>query len=233
MAVSWSLEEELCGLVNANSTVDALLRMGLSDQHSALPILEETHGWKRGGAETYIYRFKVVSSDEARNVLLKAVTAFSLSRTLNEISDDWLSRRRLLAAAGVVTPHLYYVGRSLLVEEDVGLSLAAVLRRKPRNAAKLADQVLHIAAVMDRHRFAPLSPFGSLCTDGRTVYLVDFGQDLGPPNVRHRKGRPLLHEARRWLATNGCVVDQRRAEAVYTFHLDAERTATLGTQQSI
>jgi hypothetical protein len=223
MAVSWTLEKELCGLVNATSTGEALRRLGLADHSENTPLLEETHGWRRGGAETYIYRFRVISAERAHDVLLKAVTAFSTSQTLGELADEWVCRRRLLAEAGVCTPTLYFAGRALLVEQYVGEKLASWLRRRPSNSIQLADQVFRLAAVMDRHGFLPICAFHGLRTDGESVYVVDFGQDLGPPGVRRRRSKGLLPEAQRWLTSVGNqAVDPRRAAAVYAFHLDGE-----------
>ncbi len=221
MAVSWTLEKELRGLVDARSTGEALWRLGLAEHPGCACRLEETHGWRRGGGETYLYRFKVIGAGRVHDVVLKAVTAFSTSRTLNQLADDWVERRRLLAEEGISTPTLYFAGRALLVEEHVGEKLGAWLQRNPRESIPLTDQVFRLAAVMDRHGFAPLGTFGGLRTDGESVYVVDFGQDLGPPGVRRRRGRGLLPEAMRWLASVGCgAVDAGRAQAVYAFHLE-------------
>ena len=88
------------------------------------------------------------------------------------------------------------------------------------------------AALMDRHGFAPINPFGGLRTDGEKVYVVDFGQDLGPPGARRRRGKPLLNEAKRWLAAAGHSIHPRRAEAVYAFHLDGDEGKACNEQRS-
>jgi len=223
MAVSWTLEKELCGLVDASTTAEALWRLGLASDPDDPPRLEETHGWRRGGAETYLYRFKVIGAAQEHDVLLKAVTAFSTARTLSELAEEWVCRRRLLAAGGVCTPKCYFSGRALLLEQYVEEKLAPCLRRQPANSMELTDQVFALAAVMDRLGFAPLSAFNRLRTDGESVYIVDFGQDLGPPGVKRRRGKGLLSEAKNWLTSVGNqVVDPTRAEAVYAFHLDGE-----------
>jgi hypothetical protein len=221
MAVSWTLEKELCGLVNARSTGEALCRLGLSEDPDSACRLKETHGWRRGGGETYLYRFKVISAGCSHDVVLKAVTAFSTSRTLNQLANEWVERRQLLEDEGVRTPTLYFAGRALLVEEYVGEKLATWLQRNPGSGRQLIDQVFRLAAVMDRHGFEPICVFNGLRTDGENVYVVDFGQDLGPPGVKRRRGRGQLQEAKRWLASVGsCPIDKRRAEAVYAFHLE-------------
>ena len=223
MAVSWTLEKELCGLVNATSPGEALWRLGLTENSECRYALEETHGWRQAGDETYIYRFKVNSAERTHDVLLKAVTAFSTGQTLGELADEWVCRRRLLAEAGVCTPTLYFAGQALLVEQYVGENLASWLRRTPTNSIQLIDEVFRLAAVMHRHGFTPIGAFDGLRTDGARVYVVDFGRDLGPPGVMRRRGKGLLPEAKRWLTNVGNqAVDPRRAAAVYAFHLDGE-----------
>ena len=109
------------------------------------------------------------------------------------------------------------------MEQYVGEKLAPWLRRQPGNSRELTDQVFALAAVMDRLGFSPLSAFNRLRTDGESVYIVDFGQDLGPPGVKRRRGKGLLSEAKHWLTSIGNqVIDPTRAEAVYAFHLDGE-----------
>ncbi|MEO8421313.1 MAG: hypothetical protein ABI457_08980 [Hyphomicrobium sp.] len=223
MAVSWTLEKELRGLVKARTTGEALWRLGLSSDPRHSPLLEETHGWQRGGPETYHYRFKVIDQGQEHDVLLKAVTAFSTTCTLRELVDEWVCRRHLLASGGVRTPKFYFSGRGLLVEQYVGQKLAHRLRRRPGNSMKLIDQVFALAGVMDRLGFSPVSAFNRLRTDGESVYMVDFGQDLGPPGIKRRREGGLLSEAKHWLTSVGNqVVDPTRARAVYAFHLDGE-----------
>ena len=109
------------------------------------------------------------------------------------------------------------------MEQYVEEKLAHWLRRQPANSRDLTNQVFALAGVMDRHGFAPVSAFNSLRTDGESVYIVDFGQDLGPPGIKRRRGKGLLSEAKHWLTSVGKQgLDPTRAEAVYAFHLDGE-----------
>jgi hypothetical protein len=219
MASPWTLEKELCGLVDAASMPEALCRLGIVEESSPRPAIEEVHGWKRGGAETFIYRFRVERRGTVQDVLLKAIVAFSMARSLSELGGEWVERRRLLEQAGIRTPHLYYAGRALVVEQFIPEGLSGFLRREPADTTHLLDQVIRYAATLEKHGFCPLAPFHGLRTNGTDVFAVDFGQDLGPPGCTSRRGRRLLREAIKWLnSASSHSIDEGRATAVYAFH---------------
>jgi hypothetical protein len=219
MATPWTLEKELCGIIDAASASEALWRLGILKEPSPAPILEEVHGWMRGGAETFIYRFRVLGPGVAHDVLLKAIVAFSTARSLGELGAEWVARRRLLESEGVRTPRLYHAGRALVVEEFIPEALSSDLRRRAGKATHLTDQVVRYAATLEKHGFCPLAPFHSLRTNGRDVFAVDFGQDLGPAGVTSRRGRRLLRDAIKWLNSTAMEpIDEDRAAAVYAFH---------------
>jgi hypothetical protein len=219
MATPWTLEKELCDLVDAPRVGEALFRLGILRAPTPKPRIEEVHGWQRGGAETFIYRFRVQRRETVHDVLLKAVVAFSTARTLSELGGEWIARRRLLEEEGIRTPQLYFAGRALVVEQFIPEGLSGFLRREGTDTTHLADQVIRYAATLEKHGFCPLSPFHGLRTNGTDVFAVDFGQDLGPPGVTGRRNRRLLREAIRWLnrATSRSI-DEGRASAVYAFH---------------
>jgi len=219
MAVPWTIEKELCGLVEAPSVGEALCRLGIVAAPSPEPMIEEVHEWVRGGGETYIYRFRVVQCGSVHDVLLKAVVAFSTARSLSELGDEWVQRRLLLQREGIHTPLLYHAGRALVVEQFIPEKLSSCLRRGPADAPHLFDQVIRYAATLEKHGFCPISAFHGLRTDGADVFAVDFGQDLGPPGLTSRRGRRLLREAIKWLGSaSSQSIDKRRAAAVYAFH---------------
>lgn len=224
MATPWTLEKELCGLAETASLGEALLRLGLVEEGTPEPQIEEVHGWRRGGAETFIYRFCVAQAGVRQDVMLKAVVAFSTARTLSELGGEWLARRRLLEKEGVRTPRLFYAGRALVLEAFIPEALSSYLRRRPAESMHLFDQVIRYAATLERHGFSPLAPFHSLRTDGNDIFVVDFGQDLGPPRLTARRDKRLLREAIKWLGGAGCrPIDERRATAVFAFHAADEK----------
>ena len=215
MASPWSLEKELCGLAKVRSLPKALWRLGVIGEPSPDVILEEVQDWTRAGAETYIYRFRVVLGATAQDVLLKAIVGFSLTQSLSGIAQDWVERRRLLDREGIRTPKLYCTGRALLMEQYVPYNLADFLRETPAAASRLDHQVIRLAAVLDRLGFCPISLFHSLRTDGADVFAVDFGQDLGPPGARRATRR--ADAARGYFGSTAAASQliDRRAVAVY------------------
>ena len=228
MATPWTLEKELCGLAGASCVRDALLGLGIIGEQLPEPALEEVHGWRRGGAETFIYRFRVVQDDDAHDVVLKAIVAFSTAKSLTALGEDWVARRRLLQHEGIATPQLYYSGRALVVEEFIPEGLSGFLKRRPFHSVHLFDQVIRYAATLEKHGFCPMAPFHGLRTNGTDVYAVDFGQDLGPPGLSARRGRRLLREAINWLSkASSQAIDESRATAVFAFHVaDAKNEGT-------
>lgn len=231
MAIPWNLEKELCGLVKATSVREALWRLGVISEPSPEAVFEEVHDWTRGGAESFIYRFRVVLPGTVHDVLLKAIVAFSTAKSLSEIGDEWVTRRRLLEFEGIRAPTLYYAGRALLVEQFIPEKLSDFLQRGPTETTRLFDQVIQFAATLEKRGFCPISVFHDLRTDGVDVFVVDFGQDLGPPALTSRRDGRLLREAFRWLKKNsasGQTIDKGRATALYALH--AVHTSSRGTR---
>jgi hypothetical protein len=218
MATPWSLEKELCGLARTRSAGEALRRLGIVDARSSDLQLEEVEGWTCVG-ESYTYRFRVSLPHASDEVLLKAIIAFSMARSLTELANEWLVRRRLLEGDGVRTSQLYFSGRALFVEKFVPFRLSDQLKCHTQVPTRLFDQVIGFAAVLERHGFCPISPFHGLRTDGRDVFVTDFGQDLGPAGATKKRNGRLLREAVQWLEReSGRRIDRSRARALYSFN---------------
>ena len=150
MATSWSLEKELCGLVRARSVREALLRLHLIEKLDPDPLLQETQGWTQAHPEAFVYQFRVVLPQTARELVLKAIVAFSMAKSLVELAEEWIGRRRLLEREGVRTSKLYYAKRAVLVEQFVADKLSDHLRCSPTE--RLFDQVIVFAAILEKHR---------------------------------------------------------------------------------
>jgi hypothetical protein len=223
MATQWTLEKELCGIAKTRSAGEALRRLGIVGADSPDAALEEVEAWTCAG-DCYTYRFRVLLPEATHEVVLKAVVAFSIARSLTEMAEEWVRRRRLLEREGVLTSKLYHAGRALFVEQSVPLELSDHLRSRPAERKRLADQVIQFAAILSKKGFCPLSPFHALKTDGSDVFVTDFGQDIGPPGVTSRRNGHLLREAVRWLEREGGrSIDRARASALYEFHCGSNR----------
>jgi hypothetical protein len=218
MATQWSLEKELCSLARTRSAGEALRRLGIVDDSCCDAQLEEVEGWTCVG-ESYTYRFRVLLPQTTHDLLLKAIIAFSTSRSLTELANEWLRRRQLLEGDGILTSQLYYAGRALFVEKFLPFRLSDHLKCHSEVPASLFDQVIGFAAILERHGFCPISPFHGLRTDGRDVFVTDFGQDLGPPGVTSKRNGRLLREAVQWLERESRRrIDRSRAKALYAFN---------------
>jgi hypothetical protein len=221
MASPWSLEKELCGLAKTRSVHEALWRLGITSDPVSEAVIEEVQGWTRDGAETFTYRFRVLSPAPVKDVLLKAVVAFSTARSLAEISHEWVARRQLLERDGIRTPALYRAEGALLVEQFIPHKLSEFLLRGPAATKRLHDEVIQFAATLEKCGFCPLAAFHGLRTDGKNVFAADFGQDLGPPALTARRDGRLLKEAIRWLNNNrgnSKPIDEGRAKALYALY---------------
>ena len=97
------LEKELCGIAKTRSAGEALRRLGIVDADSPDAVLEEVEAWTCAG-DCYTYRFRVLLPEAAHEVVLKAVVAFSIARSLTEMAEEWVRRRRLLEREGVLPP---------------------------------------------------------------------------------------------------------------------------------
>ncbi len=216
--VPQSFEKNLCELARVASVGDALSRMGLIGKPSSDVVLEEVQGWMPGGAETYIYRFRVLSRDQCTDVIAKAVVAFSMAKSLSELGSEWVRRRRLLEYDGIRTPKLYFAGNAMLIEEFIPYKLSGFLGTTSKQRDHLSAQVIQLAAVLENNGFRPISAFGDLRTDGEDVFAVDFGEDLGPPAVAKKHDNRLLREAIGWLNKNrgkSDPVNKTHARAIF------------------
>jgi hypothetical protein len=189
--------------------------LGVISEPSPDVLIQEVQDWTRGGAETYVYRFRVVLGAAVQEVLLKAIVACSLTKALTEIADEWVARRRLLDCHGIKTPKLYCAKRALVMERFIPHNLSDFLRKTSDPPNDLMNQVIHYAVVLDELGFSPPAPFHSLRTDGTDVFAVDYGRDLGPPTLVSRKDGRMLSEAIRWLNRFGLAIDEEPANSLY------------------
>ena len=216
--VPQSFEKNLCDLAGAKTVRHALSRMGLISRPLAEVVLEEVQGWRPGGAETYIYRFRIVTAKQNKDLIVKAVVAFSPATSLSELTSEWIRRRRHLERGGVRTPELYFSTGAYLIEDFIPYKLSDLLRSTLKNRTSICRQVLEFAGVLEKEGFRPIGAFDDLRTDGVNVFAVDFGEDIGPPGVASRHDGQLLDDAIDWLNDNrgpGDPIEITRARTIF------------------
>lgn len=123
---------------------------------------------------------------------MKACVAYEGGTSLPDIFATWLARRETVTRAGVSTPRLHAAGRALLVEEYVPLTLTEALS-SGQHRPELMQAIGATVARLLNAGFVPLSVH-DWRSRGQDVVLVDFGQDLGPPNRAQDSEAGLLSE---------------------------------------
>ena len=214
--MAWRLEEALCDIAGVRPLERALLHLGLLEEGAELLDLEVVEDWRRGGSETYVLVFLVHTSIGSSKLILKAYVAPPGTGDLSAGVEELMRRRGLLSARGIATPHLYGVHRADWLEEYVAEDIATALKDGARRI-ELATDLLLIAVALDRLGFAPLAPFSDLRARGNRTVMIDFGQDLGPPDVS-LENQACQAEAVAWLLekypdipVDGCLARAQEA----------------------
>src|SRR2546423_1403954 len=119
----WSIESELieaCSISDDRlpSIAEATRQLGIIDATEGLTGIREIQGWRRGGAETYIYDFAVITPRRTIRLIAKACVSAPLrAHPLRDVVAEWVTRRELLGAHGVQTPKLHSAVHATIVEE--------------------------------------------------------------------------------------------------------------------
>ena len=180
----WSLEKELARLTGVSNLEDALRALHIIPDDVCGPIsVQRDQDWKRGGAETYLYRFWISASPTfERGVVLKACTPSFGGAKPEVVLSQWIERRNLIRQCGGITPILYAEGNGIIVEELLPYSLKqAVLAASTAEKSSLLMGVADYFSILLSQGFTPIAPNRDLFSHGLDVVPVDFGQDLGNP----------------------------------------------------
>lgn len=191
MTVSWTLEGELAKLAGTGELASALTILGIIDPNQEF-VIDTVQDWYRSGAETYSLRFSVSNWSRRCEFIMKACVAYGGRTSLKDIFANWLSRRSLVDSLGVSAPRLYVAGNAILVEEYIPLGLVDALASGEHREAILRS-IGRTAGLLVSAGFVPLSAH-DWRSRGDDVVLIDFGQDLGPPDVGNGSEAGLLSE---------------------------------------
>jgi hypothetical protein len=196
---AWSIENELVQIAGEPTVEAAVHRLGLLREDERYAAVSGGPSWERGGRETYIFPFSVLSEDGlARRFLLKAAVTYSPLDSLTDVLAKWVSRRRLLESTGVRVPRLHFWGKGILLEEFIPHELSGHFVHVGYSHP-LAIGFFRYAGTLARLGFRPVSPFADLRTDGQCVVPVDFGWDLGPAGLEPQDPMELYGAAVQWL----------------------------------
>lgn len=179
----WTLEKELCKLSKSKNLQEALLRLKLIRNITDNVTITEDKEWERAGSETYIYRFWVKNSEISSGYVIKACVAFSPNFDIQSILQEWINRRQLMAQFGISTPKLITYGEGVVIEELIPYLLKDILvKGKYPSENTLIDLSIY-AGFLQKMKFFAINPFDDLRSRDNDVVAVDYGQDLGPPNM--------------------------------------------------
>lgn len=182
--MKWTIEKELSAMGPPAGITPAWL--GLAGTGSIS--FRELVGWHRSGAETFSYVFLAETAEAQKTLIAKACVAFSLASPPDAQAENWNLRRQRIREHGGGTPALLGATPGLFVEEFLPYELTDVvgLGSAIRNA--YCDL---INAVLDAG-FLPRDFARNIRSDGRTVYWIDFGEDLGGLRTEPIKDRSKI-----------------------------------------
>jgi hypothetical protein len=228
----WSLDAELKSLAGEDDLTLAVKNLGLVPADAPSFSIEVSDGWYRGGAETYIYRFRIGTClGYSAEYLLKACVAFSPGRTLERILDSWIRRRRLLSQLDISVPALFARDDGEILEEYIPYSFLEELRGESRNAAHLSRSLAEYAGSLAGLGFKPIEAFADLRSRGCDAVPVDFGEDLGDPYVE-KPGLELRYRMLEYVSSSGVSLDHETEEmAIRSF--DAAYARAFGSVHSV
>jgi hypothetical protein len=181
---NWSLEgelEKLSGMPSIQESLFALRVLPAQDPLCQVRLPKE--GWYRSGAETYLYRFSIVSNGLSQELALKACVAFAFDRTLEGILESWMKRRQILELNGIKSPTLYASGNGVILEEYIPYSARELLYSEGAAKDAILIALAEMAGVLTRLRFQPIGIFHDIRSHGFDAVMIDFGQDLGPAGI--------------------------------------------------
>lgn len=173
-------------------TENLLKKMRVLDEEDQL-ILMTLLKPKRAGDDVYLTAYKIIFENEAGEIASKKLAQKSIvtfSGALEAIAQGRFQRLKLLETLGVSTPKVYgikganiyeqYIEGERPVEEVFRLLKSSETSEATR--LHLLNQLVRMAAVFDKWGFVPTGEFYKSCVfDGKNIYYVDTGFELGHP----------------------------------------------------
>src|ERR1700733_6741366 len=182
--MTWKIEDEILKLSGKDRISDALMALRMVSSSTAEVQVRTTSEWQRGGAETYFVPFVLETHSRLLGAyILKAMTAATPGTPPETQLRNWTTRRGLVESAGASVPRLYAASNGVLLEDYIAHDLVA-FRKDQRSPHVIDDSVIAMSESVWAAGFKPTSWLHNMRTDGRLVYWVDFGEDLGDSTGR-------------------------------------------------
>lgn len=141
--------------------------------------IEVVKDWHRPGTESYIMQFDVKTGDLSTSALVKACIKLDPTSTVN----DWIQRRDTLSQNGISVPVLYSVQRGEYIEEFVPYTIREAYKAGSDGERYAIEQgFIHTYKKLFEIGFNPIS-MHDIRSRGDDVVLIDFGSDLGSPDI--------------------------------------------------
>lgn len=185
MSEDWSLASELCQAARQGSIDQAVVELALIEPSDHLKGVKGHGPWRRGGAETHIFPFSTISVEGGeRMYIIKAYTPTSIGASLESRMEKMFLRRNALEASGILSPKVFYRGAGIWIEKYIPLTLEEALGDALKGGdlerqKQLLVGVCSIVRTLDLAGYETVALCGDLRAEDSTVYMVDFGTDLG------------------------------------------------------
>ncbi len=162
-------------------------------QEEMLLALKRIMEFTQLGAETFLTAYSVVTQDESGNVKIQHVAqkaVVSMGNSELHARQMW-NRLKLLQGLGIITPKIYGIKGADIFEEYIANAksyeeLVTIINSNSTPGSVrsyLMQRLTDIANILDSQGFQPVGKFWTnLLFDGKEIYFVDTGSDLGPPH---------------------------------------------------
>lgn len=171
---------------------ELLYQFGVLDRQDRLILITLLKS-KRAGDDVFLTAYNIIYENEAGEITSKKLARKSIvtmSGALEVIAKGRFKRLKLLNRYGVSTPEFYgiagadiyeqYIEGERPVEEAFKLLKSSETPEETR--LHLLNQLVRMAAVFDKCGFIPTGEFYKSCIfDGKNIYYVDTGFELGDP----------------------------------------------------
>lgn len=192
-----------CEIISSNSLYAGLLRLGIIAPVEALIAYKDITAWHRGGAETFVSDFIIsigpFSNQSTRHIIAKAIVAICDVTTIDRI---WKGRMERLREFGVETPKVFSFWDGMIFQEYISYDFQEFFHSScTDDRQSLKEDLLNLARRVDNAGFFVTGFVQNIRTDGRKLYLVDVGEDLGHFS-NSQTGHTAFKNVQRWLQQN-------------------------------